>query len=107
MLSSTLLATAKTSSASTACRVLLVGTGRRNNGRLQQFLAENMPIKATDDANEGIALACDGGYEIVLIDMALSATDRFEVLRLIRARCDIPILVLAGSAVRDRITALR
>lgn len=108
MLNSTLLNAARISlaTADMKCRILLIGAEARNRGRLQQLLAEDMSVKATQDAGEGIALACNGVYDIVLLDAVLPALDGLEALRLIRARCVLPVIMLTGSGAGDRITAL-
>ena len=108
MLNSTLLNPARIGSVppDMTCRILLIGAEAKNKSRQQQFLAEDMSIKATADASEGISLASNGAYDIVLLDTALHSLDGLEALRLIRSRCDLPVIMLTGAGAGDRITAL-
>jgi len=110
MLNSTLAYPSRINSASSRMnyRILLVGAYTESRARLQQFLAEEISIKATEDPGEGIALTCSGLYDIILLDTTLQGLDGFEMLRLIRSRCDIPVMMMmSGAALGDRITALQ
>jgi len=88
-------------------RILLLGADTKNRARLQQFLAEEISVKATGDPMEGISLACNGMSDLVLLDATSQSLDGFELLRLIRSRCDVPIIMLTESGPSDRITALQ
>ena len=88
-------------------RILLLGADAKSCARLRQFLAEKVSVKAIEDAIEGISLACKGVYDLVLLDATWQGFDGFEALRLIRSRCDVPVLMLMESGTSDRITALQ
>jgi len=88
-------------------RILLLGADAKSRARLRQFLAERVSVKATEDVVEGISLACRGVYDLVLLDATLQSVDGFEVLRLIRSRCDVPVMILMESGPSDRIAALQ
>ena len=54
-----------------------------------------------------MALAFDGDFALVLLDVMMPGLDGFEVLRQLRRRSMIPVIMLtARTEERDRITGL-
>jgi DNA-binding response OmpR family regulator len=68
---------------------------------------EGFDIEAVHDGETGAARALAGGHALVVLDVMLPGLSGFEVLRRIRARSDLPVLMLTarGEAV-DRIVGL-
>ena len=62
----------------------------------------------TPSGEEGLAMACAGGYGLLILDVMLPDIDGCEVCeRLRRARCTTPVLMLtARDAVSDRVRGL-
>jgi DNA-binding response OmpR family regulator len=65
-------------------------------------------VDHTASGEEGLAMACEGAYALIILDVMLPDVDGCEVSRrLRRARCPIPILMLtARDAVSDRVNGL-
>lgn len=75
---------------------------------LTRFLgAEGLKVRSVATGAEGVDCALSGGYDLVVLDVMLPGLDGFEVLRRIRARSNIPILMLtARGEDLDRILGL-
>ena len=88
-------------------RILLLGGDAETCIRLRQFFAEQMmAVKVLVDNRPGVAMASSGTYDLVLLNASAPPLGGFEVLRLIRARCDVPVIMLTSAAPGERITAL-
>ena len=66
-----------------------------------------MTLDHRDNAGAGIAAAFEGVYDAVILDLMLPDGDGLEICRAIRARSDVPILMLtARGEEADRIVGL-
>ena len=66
-----------------------------------------MTLDHRDNAGAGIAAAFEGAYDAVILDLMLPDGDGLEICRAIRARSDVPILMLtARGEEADRIVGL-
>jgi len=75
---------------------------------LTEYLgAEGFRVSSVHDGLEGLAKAESGGFAMVVLDVMLPGTNGFEVLRKLRARSNVPVLMLTarGEDV-DRIVGL-
>lgn len=68
---------------------------------------EGFEVEAVHDGERGLERALAGAHALVLLDVMLPALDGFEVLRRIRAKSNIPVLMLTarGDDV-DRVVGL-
>ena len=71
--------------------------------------AEGYEVEAAETGEEGLRLARDGSFDIVLLDVALPAKGGFDVLRDLRQqRVETPVLMLtARGQVVDRVLGLK
>ena len=90
-------------------RLLVIEDDRGVSEYLQQALAENgYTVDVARDGIEGRYLACDGEYDLVLLDLMLPGLDGFAVLRAIRQKGSTAVLMLtARDRVEDRVKGLR
>jgi DNA-binding response OmpR family regulator len=51
-------------------------------------------VAATGD--EGLRLALEGGYDLIILDLMLPKTDGYEICRQVRSAVDIPILIVSA-----------
>ncbi len=66
-----------------------------------------MTLEHRESAEAGLAAALEGGYDAVVLDLMLPDGDGLELCRAIRARSDVPILMLtARGDEADRIVGL-
>ena len=64
-------------------------------------------VEAVHDGRKGAEQALTGGFHAIILDVMLPGIDGFEVLRLIRAQSDVPVLMLtARGEETDRIVGL-
>jgi DNA-binding response OmpR family regulator len=91
-------------------RALLVDDDRELARLLTDYLASHgVALDHVDDGTAGIERLGAGGdpYDIVLLDVMLPGIDGFEVCRRIRARHDVPIVMLtARGEDTDRVVGL-
>ena len=66
---------------------------------------EGYAVRTTESGDEGLALACGGKFDLVVLDLMLPGASGFDVLRGMRGRgVDTPVLVLtARDALDDRL----
>lgn len=90
-------------------RVLLVEDNELNRDMLSRRLArKGFAVDMARDGAEGVAMAQQGGYDIVLMDMSLPVIDGWEATRQLRATPEtahVPIIALTAHAMagdRDR-----
>lgn len=63
-------------------------------------------IKSTD-GREGLDLALEGGFAIILLDIMLPGLNGLEVIRRLRKSSDVPVIMLtARDAVMDKVSGL-
>ncbi len=90
-------------------RILVVDDEPRITSFLVQGLrAQRFSTSVAEDGVEAAALARDGDFDLVLLDVGLPGKDGFQVLREIRARSEsLPVILLtAREDVADRVTGL-
>jgi len=94
-------------------RILVAEDSAKMAGLLKLGLErEGYAVDVTASAVDAVWLACEHGYDVVVLDVILDAAgqqaDGFEVCRRLRqAGCWVPVLmVTARDAVRDRVSGL-
>ena len=94
-------------------RILVVEDSAKMAGLLKLGLErEGYAVDVTASAVDAVWLACEHGYDVVVLDVILDAAgqqaDGFEVCRRLRqAGCWVPaLMVTARDAVRDRVSGL-
>jgi two-component system, OmpR family, phosphate regulon response regulator OmpR len=89
-------------------RILMIEDDRRLSAMVAEYLAPSgMAVTVAPDAESGLSVLARGGFEAVLLDVMLPDLDGFEVCRRIRARSDVPVLMLtARGDDADRIVGL-
>ena len=90
-------------------RVLYIEDDPDARAFIEKGLAsQNVCVDVAGDAERGVELALEGGYDVLIIDVMLPDRDGFEVLRELReSGVETPALFLtARSDVRDRVRGL-
>ncbi|HEY8494423.1 MAG TPA: response regulator transcription factor [Myxococcota bacterium] len=89
-------------------RVLLIDDDESLAAMLAEYLSGfGFRVEARGDAGRGLAALEQGGFDAVILDVMLPDLDGFEVCRRIRARSDVPILMLtARGDETDRVVGL-
>ncbi|WP_029011419.1 response regulator transcription factor [Niveispirillum irakense] len=89
-------------------RVLLVDDDRELTAMLAEYLArEGFQAQAVHDGQQGETEALSGQYDIIVLDVMMPRLSGIEVLRRIRARSQIPVLLLTARGDNvDRIAGL-
>ena len=83
-----------------------------DEGRLAEYLRKGLTesgyvVDVASDGVDGLHLALEGSYDLVVLDVMLPRKDGFEVLAGLRARRKTPVLMLtARDAVEDRVRGL-
>lgn len=68
---------------------------------------EGYDVEKTGDGRTGLALAEQGGYDLILLDIMLPGINGIEILRRIRKDSDVPVIMLtARDAVMDKVSGL-
>ena len=71
------------------------------------FCQHEFAIEAAHDGPRGLALALEGQYDLIILDVMLPVLDGFELLKQIRRRSAVPVIMLtARTAQTDRIAGL-
>lgn len=90
-------------------RVLVIDDDRDLCELLDEYLSrEGFEVETVQDGEEGMSKALAGSYGVVVLDIMLpGGQDGFDVLKQLRARIDIPVLMLSarGNDI-DRIVGL-
>ena len=91
-----------------ATRVLIIDDDTRLADMLAAFLRpRGFAVECRHDARTGLAALDQGTFDAVILDVMLPDTDGFEVCRRVRARSDVPILMLtARGDATDRVVGL-
>jgi len=72
-----------------------------------ELLHEGYEVVKSADGREGLELAENGGFSLVLLDIMLPGLNGLEVLRRLRRSSDVPVIVLtARDAVMDKVSGL-
>jgi heavy metal response regulator len=90
-------------------RILIVEDEKKVAGFIKKGLEEETyAVDAAHDGEEGLHLAKEGCYDLVILDLMLPKMDGLEVLSELRkGKKDVPILLLtAKDTVEDRVTGL-
>ena len=89
-------------------RLLMIEDDRALAGLVRDYLGRaGLTLEHRPDAQTGLAAAIRGGYDAILLDLMLPDGDGLELCRAIRARSDVPILMLtARGEDADRIVGL-
>jgi len=91
-------------------KVLVIEDDRTVGQFVQRGLEEQrMQVDLVDDGAEGLKLASDGQYDVLVLDLRLPRMSGVEVLRTLRDRgVATPVLILtAQDAVESKVQALR
>ena len=68
---------------------------------------EGYDVEKAYDGRTGLALAENGGYDLILLDIMLPGINGIEILRRIRRSSDVPVIMLtARDAVMDKVSGL-
>ena len=89
-------------------RVLVIDDDRKLCRLIRDYLAPmGYSVEAVHTGTEGVERAVAESWHTVLLDLMLPGLDGFEVLKRIRARTDVPVLMLtARGDEADRIVGL-
>ena len=92
----------------TMTRLLMIEDDRALAEMVATYLGRaGMALDHRESTEAGLAAALQGGYDAVILDLMLPDGDGLEVCRAIRARSDVPILMLtARGEEADRIVGL-
>ena len=93
---------------SATTRLLMIEDDRALAEMVATYLGRaGMTLDHRENAAAGLAAALQGGYDAVILDLMLPDGDGLELCRAIRARSDVPILMLtARGEEADRIVGL-
>ncbi|MDO4547639.1 MAG: response regulator transcription factor [Clostridia bacterium] len=89
-------------------RILLV----EDEVKLSRFVElelthEGYEVDKAFDGREGLDMAQNGGYDLLLLDVMLPGLSGLEILRRVRKASDVPAIILtARDAVTDKVTGL-
>ena len=89
-------------------RVLVIDDEVRLADYLRKGLTESgYTVDVANDGIDGLHLAVEGSYDLVVLDVMLPGKDGFEVLAGLRVHRNTPVLMLtARDAVEDRVRGL-
>lgn len=100
---------APSSAASTGlARVLVIDDDKKLCRLIADYLAPlGYDVAAVHSGPEGVERATSEPWRAIILDLMLPGLDGFEVLKRIRAKCDVPVLMLtARGEEADRIVGL-
>jgi DNA-binding response OmpR family regulator len=89
-------------------RILIIDDDRKLNKLLQEYLSPfGYEVFAAAEPDEGLRILRTRSPELVILDVMLPKMNGFELCRLIRRDCTVPIIMLtARGEVTDRIVGL-
>lgn len=89
-------------------RILVIEDEPRLADYLRKGLTENgFVVDIAEDGIDGLHLALEGSYDLLLLDVMLPGIDGFEVLAAVRKARNTPVLMLtARDQVEDRVKGL-
>jgi DNA-binding NtrC family response regulator len=75
----------------------------------ERMTARNMKVSTTSSAKEGLALAAEGSFDAVILDLAMPEMNGIEVLKKLKAKNpDLEVILLTGHAtVKDSVEAIK
>lgn len=91
-----------------ASRILII----EDEEKIARFLElelthEGYEVIKSADGREGLDLALEGGFDIILLDIMLPGLNGLEVIRRLRKSSDVPVIMLtARDAVMDKVSGL-
>jgi len=72
-----------------------------------ELVHEGYEVDKAADGREGVQMALEGDYDLILLDVLLPQLNGMEVLRRIRRESDVPVIMLtARDAVMDKVAGL-
>jgi DNA-binding response OmpR family regulator len=78
-------------------RILIIEDEKALASLLSDYLlADGLIVEARADGPSGLQAALSGGFDLVLLDIMLPGMDGFEVCRALRAKSDVPVLILSA-----------
>lgn len=75
----------------------------------ERMTARNMKVSTTSSAKEGLALASEGSFDAVILDLAMPEMNGIEVLKKLKEKNpDLEVILLTGHAtVKDSVEAIK
>jgi DNA-binding response OmpR family regulator len=88
--------------------LLMIDDDRKLCGLISDYLTPlGWRVEVRHTGPEGLAEACTGNYEVVILDVMMPGMDGFGVLRELRKKSDVPVLMLTAMGDEaDRIAGL-
>ena len=78
-------------------RILIVEDEKALASLLSDYLtADGFAVETHANGRSGLQAALSGSFDLVLLDLMLPGMDGFEVCRALRARSDVPVLILSA-----------
>jgi two-component system response regulator CpxR len=78
-------------------KLLIIDDDRKLCELLSEYLEpEGFIVDAVHDSKLGVTKACDGGFDLIVLDVMLPGDNGFEVLRQIRTKKDTPVIMLTA-----------
>lgn len=72
-----------------------------------ELIHEGYSTAKASDGRQGLEMALEGGYDLVLLDVCLPELNGLEVLRRLRRTSNLPVIILtARDAVMDKVSGL-
>lgn len=89
-------------------RVLVIDDDAALCELLTEYLApEGFQAESVHDGEKGLVRACDGDYDLIVLDVMLPGINGFEVLRQLRTKASTPVVMLTARGEEvDRIVGL-
>jgi DNA-binding response OmpR family regulator len=89
-------------------RILVIDDDRKLCRLIRDYLSPmGYAVEAVHTGPDGVLRAAEAGWQAVILDLMLPGMDGFEVLKRIRAKSDVPVLMLtARGDEADRIVGL-
>jgi two-component system response regulator CpxR len=89
-------------------RILIVDDDEELSSLLTELLTrEGFKVECQSDGRRGLAVALNGGFDLLVLDVMLPGMDGFEILRRVRRETRLPVLMLtARGEDEDRIIGL-
>jgi two-component system copper resistance phosphate regulon response regulator CusR len=89
-------------------RLLVVEDERKTGEYLKKGFEESgFTVDVANNGVDGLHLALEGGYELIVLDVMLPGLDGWDVIKQLRAKCPTPVLFLtARDDVDDRVKGL-
>jgi DNA-binding response OmpR family regulator len=88
-------------------KILLIEDDEAIVETIRTCLTLNIPdyeLDATDNGSEALFKLARDHYEIALVDLGLPDIDGIEVIKMLRAFSDVPVLVISARNDKDDIT---